>query len=236
MDTIRVTGLLQASPNRVFEAWLSSHEHALFTGQAAEIDPKVNGEYTVFRGQLTGKILELKKNKLIVKTWRSREFPDDAKDSRVEIHFKKRKDGTTEIDILHASIPTGLGTKYEQGWLDRYLTPLRTYFADPNVREAAPPPKQPAAKKSSAKKTTKTTSSKKKVAKTTAKKTPTKKKAAKTTTKKAPPKKKAAKNTSSKKKTAKKTPTKKKTATKKAPSKKKAAKKKSAKKKASRRR
>lgn len=131
MESIEVSGIIPAAPERVYEAWLNSQEHTSFTGgEKAEIDPEVGGKFTISSGYITGSTLELKKNRKIVQAWRTTEFPPGAPDSRLEVNLKRRDDGSTEIQFLHTDIPDGQSPRYQSGWIDFYLTPMRMYFGE----------------------------------------------------------------------------------------------------------
>ncbi|MBK6685659.1 MAG: SRPBCC domain-containing protein [Deltaproteobacteria bacterium] len=131
MESIEVSGIIPAAPERVYDAWLNSQEHTSFTGgEKAEIDPEVGGKFTISSGYITGSNLELKKNRKIVQAWRTTEFPPGAPDSRLEVNLKRRDDGSTEIQFLHTDIPDGQSQRYQSGWIDFYLTPMRMYFGE----------------------------------------------------------------------------------------------------------
>src|SRR4030065_598186 len=82
-DRFEISTILDAPPKRVYEAWMSSEEHGAFTGDAAEIEPRVGGAHTAFSGYIAGKTLELNPHRRIVQTWRTTEFPEGSPDSRL---------------------------------------------------------------------------------------------------------------------------------------------------------
>jgi hypothetical protein len=98
------------------------------TGGAATIDPKVGGHYTAWDGYIRGVTLELERNRRIVQSWRSAEFPADAPDSRLEVLLDKAKSGAT-ITLNHSDIPDGQGEMYLSGWAESYFVPMQAYFA-----------------------------------------------------------------------------------------------------------
>lgn len=127
-ETIRVSGLVPATPKRIFEAWLDSKEHSRFTGGKATIEGTVGTRFTAWNGYIEGKNLVLEPGKRIVQSWRTKDFPEDAEDSRLEVVFEGRVAGETQISFLHSGIPAGQGHQYEEGWVSKYLTPMRRYF------------------------------------------------------------------------------------------------------------
>jgi activator of HSP90 ATPase len=63
----------------------------------------------------------------IVQTWRSKDFPAGAIESRLEILFEKANGGT-RITIIHTRIPTGQAKIYEKGWKNHYFKSMKKYF------------------------------------------------------------------------------------------------------------
>jgi uncharacterized protein YndB with AHSA1/START domain len=147
LETVRVTAVLPASPERVYAAWLDSEEHSRMTGARAVVDPAVGGQHSAWDGYISGRNVELEPARRIVQTWRSTDFPLGSGDSRLEVHLREA-DGGTEITVIHAQIPEGQGAQYEQGWNDHYFAPMRKYFtkqaARPATKKAGRKPKKTA--------------------------------------------------------------------------------------------
>lgn len=83
-DSIRVSAVIAASPERLYNAWLSETEHSAMTEGAASIEPNVGGRFTAWDGYISGETIELVENKKVVQTWRTVEFPAEAR-----IHVSK---------------------------------------------------------------------------------------------------------------------------------------------------
>ncbi len=117
-EEFEVTAVISnASPRRVYDAWLSSEEHAAMTGGAtATCDPVVGGRHTAWDGYIEGVNVALEPNRRVVQTWRSTEFPDDAPDSQIEVLLEDAEGGAaTTIILRHTEIPDGQGDSYKQG-------------------------------------------------------------------------------------------------------------------------
>jgi uncharacterized protein YndB with AHSA1/START domain len=140
VEMIEVTDVVPAPAQKIYEAWLDSRQHAEFTGDPAEIDPRVGGEYSTGGGYATGKTLELHPYARIVQSWRSADFPPDADESRLEVSLDEAE-GVTKVSIFHSFIPEGQGEMYRQGWIDYYLEPLKAYFTE--GERVAPAPQEP---------------------------------------------------------------------------------------------
>jgi activator of HSP90 ATPase len=127
-SSFSVSTHLEVVPDVLYRAWLSSEEHARFTGGAATIDPSVGGAFTAWDGYISGTTLELEEGKRIVQSWRTTEFPDGSPDSRVEIVVEPEGEGT-KLTIDHSGIPEGQADGYESGWKEFYFDPMREYYS-----------------------------------------------------------------------------------------------------------
>ncbi|HSB90412.1 MAG TPA: SRPBCC domain-containing protein [Anaerolineales bacterium] len=126
-DRFTISTTLEATPRRVYTAWMSSKDHSAFTGDTAKIAARVGGAHSEFSGYITGKTLELEPYRRIVQSWRTTEFPDGSPDSRLELILEDRK-GKTRLTLIHSGIPDGQGPEYNQGWKDNYFVPMAAYF------------------------------------------------------------------------------------------------------------
>ena len=156
-----MSGMVSATPAKIYAAWLDGDGHAKMTGSAAEGQPVVGARFSAWNGYISGTNLELEPSRRIVQSWRTTEFPADAPDSRLEILFDPIAGGTRVI-IRHTGVPDGQRKQYESGWHDHYLAPMATYFgtatksvkkpAKKPVKKAAKVVKRPKAKRAPAKK------------------------------------------------------------------------------------
>jgi uncharacterized protein YndB with AHSA1/START domain len=128
-ESILISEVIPATPERIFSAWMDSAEHSAFTGEEATVVPKVGGEHQSAGGYIKGRTLELHEGTRIVQSWRTTEFPPESPDSRVEITLEPTLGGTL-VTLLHTDIPVGQGDRYRQGWNEYYLSRLKNYFAD----------------------------------------------------------------------------------------------------------
>lgn len=134
---IRMSVVIGASPERIYEAWLDSGEHGAFTGGEARIDARVGGTHTAWDGYIKGVNVTLDPGRRIVQTWRSLDFPEGAPDSRLEVALRPAGSGT-EVTLLHSEIPEGQVEDYAQGWRDYYFVPMKRYFEEGVVAEVLP--------------------------------------------------------------------------------------------------
>lgn len=127
MESLKMSITLPVKADKLYKAWLTSKEHAAFTGAGAKASSKVGGKFTAWDGYITGQNLELKANKKIKQSWRTSEFPENAPDSTLEITFEE-KNGKTTISLYHYDLQKGDAKKYKDGWRDFYFEPMKQYF------------------------------------------------------------------------------------------------------------
>jgi uncharacterized protein YndB with AHSA1/START domain len=128
-ESILISEVIPASPQRIFSAWLDSAEHSAITGDEAMVIPAVGGEHRAASGYIQGRTLELHEGSRIVQSWRTTEFPPDSPDSRLEITLEPTLGGTL-VTLLHTDIPSGQSDQYKQGWNEYYLSRMKVYFAN----------------------------------------------------------------------------------------------------------
>ena len=122
-----ISQLIPATPQEIYDAWLSSEGHTQMTGSPATASQTVGDEFDAWDGYIQGKNLELEPASRIVQAWRTVEFEDSAEDSRLEILLEAQPEGTL-VTIRHSNLPDH-GMQYKQGWFDSYFIPMLAYFA-----------------------------------------------------------------------------------------------------------
>jgi uncharacterized protein YndB with AHSA1/START domain len=134
-ESIQVSGVINASADQIYDAWLDAHQHSKFTGGTATVDPGIGGKFTAWDGYIQGTTLELEPGRRIVQAWRTTEFPPESPDSRLEVVFEPIGDAT-RVTLRHSEIPEGQGGRYEQGWKEHYLTRMTKFFGEDEVDDA----------------------------------------------------------------------------------------------------
>ena len=126
-ESIRLSAQFPVDPKRLYDAWLSSEEHSAMTDTPVVVDPVVGGRFDIAEGFATGETLWLDEGRRIVQSWRTKEFPEDAESSTVEVTFDEVPGGTL-MTIVHANVPAEQRARYESGWNEFYLEPMRAHF------------------------------------------------------------------------------------------------------------
>lgn len=119
--------LIPASPQKVYNAWLSSRSHAAFTGMEASISAEEGSAFSAFGNYISGKNISLVPGNRIVQSWRTTDFNEQEPDSTVDISLRET-DGKTKLKLRHYNLPAG-GMKYKQGWKDYYFETMKEYFS-----------------------------------------------------------------------------------------------------------
>ena len=117
-----------AAPERLFDMYVDSRSHSAFTGAPAVIEPRAGAAFTAFGGTLSGSILHIKPKRLIIHTWRSKNWPADAIDSVLVLSFWSQPDGA-RIELVHVNVSDEDFAGVSQGWEKYYWTPWRAYLA-----------------------------------------------------------------------------------------------------------
>jgi activator of HSP90 ATPase len=115
-----------ASPQRVYEALLDARQFNAFSGRAAEIDRDVGGTFSLFKGHIIGRNLELVPNERIVQAWRVVTWPEGAY-SIVRFELKAQGSGT-HVVFDHVGFPEGLHNHLAEGWEENYWSLLKKYL------------------------------------------------------------------------------------------------------------
>jgi uncharacterized protein YndB with AHSA1/START domain len=142
-ESFEVETVLPVEPERIYNAWLDTKEHAAFTGSPALVEAWVGGRFTAHDGYAHGITLQLEAGKRIVQAWRSAEFPTGTPDSKLSVELEAVKGGT-RVRIHHRDVPSGQAKRYKSAWLTNYFKPMAKYFT-PKVSAAKASAAKPAA-------------------------------------------------------------------------------------------
>jgi uncharacterized protein YndB with AHSA1/START domain len=125
LPSARVERLLDARPERVYDAWLDERSLSEFMcpapGQATEVavDARIGGSLRVVmrfpdhRTEITGEFVALDRPERVSFTWRT-----DAGDpeSIVTVLFAPHGEDQTRMTIIHSRQPPALVPSYQAGW------------------------------------------------------------------------------------------------------------------------
>ena len=117
---------LNASAQELYEALLNSKQFTEFSGRPAEINREVGGAFSLFKGHIIGRNLELVPNQRIVQAWRVVTWPEGAYSI---VRFELKPQGSrTHLVFDHIGFPEGLHDHLAAGWDENYWSLLKKYF------------------------------------------------------------------------------------------------------------
>lgn len=119
--------IFEVSAETLYSCWLDSALHAAMTGEEAEINNELGGNFQAWGGYISGKNLELKPYSYVKQSWRTTEFPDSQPDSIIELFIRPLESGNTEFKLVHSGL-TDEDEHYIQGWEEYYFQPMEEFF------------------------------------------------------------------------------------------------------------
>jgi len=131
LKTIEQSEFFPVAPAELFRIFIDAKKHAAMTGAPAVIQGRPGGEFRAFDGLLTGTILAIVPNRLIVQQWRSCNFKKDDIDSTLILKFTPERRGERRgcrIDLVHVNVAKHDHAGVTKGWKKYYWTPLRKYL------------------------------------------------------------------------------------------------------------
>jgi uncharacterized protein YndB with AHSA1/START domain len=124
----KLTAIIPASPQEIYDAWLDNLAHSEMTGGKAIMSDRLGAAISAWDGYISGRNLQLVPAERIVQSWRTTEFADEHEDSVVSVVLEE-VDGGTLLTLVHANVPDE-HTSYEQGgWQQYYFEPMQEYFS-----------------------------------------------------------------------------------------------------------
>jgi uncharacterized protein YndB with AHSA1/START domain len=125
--TIQLAASLPAPPDRLFDMYLDPVEHAAFTGSPVEISAASGARFRAFGDVLSGNILQVVPNRLIVQSWRSPHWGESDLDSTLVLTFLPEAAGG-RIELVQVNVVDTDFAGVCHGWEKYYWTPWRAYL------------------------------------------------------------------------------------------------------------
>ncbi len=112
----------------LYAMFLDSKHHTLLTGgNDAKISAKEGAMFSAHGGYITGKNLQLIKDRLIVQSWYGTDWAKSEMDSTFILSFQQ-KGKDVVINMVHANIPDKNVAGIKSGWTDYYWKPWKNYL------------------------------------------------------------------------------------------------------------
>ena len=125
--TVTMAVHLPCSAVRLYRMYLDPKQHAAFTGSPVKIAARAGAAFEAFGGALSGTILQVVPNRLIVQSWRSIQFHRRDLDSTLVLSFWPDKDGA-RIDLTQVNVADSDFAGVCEGWSKYYWDPWRQYL------------------------------------------------------------------------------------------------------------
>ena len=124
MKTIKQKYFINALPEDVFSAITNPFTIELWSGYPASMSPEENSDFAIFGGDITGKNLQVIKNRKLVQEW---DFGEQEASSVVTIELIKNPQGT-KVLLEHTNVPDKDAEEMEQGWRLYYWGAVKEFF------------------------------------------------------------------------------------------------------------
>jgi activator of HSP90 ATPase len=127
LKTIEQSVYFPASPKELFQIYIDPKKHAAMTGAPVTLQARTGGKFAAFGGMLSGTMVAIVPNRLIVQQWRSMMFKKNDLDSTLVLSFIPVGKGC-RIDLVHVNVPKHDFLGVTRGWPKYYWKPLRAYL------------------------------------------------------------------------------------------------------------
>ena len=119
--------LFSAEQGSIFEVLTDARKFSQVTGAPADIDLKSGGKFSCFNGMITGQSIEISPPNRLVQAWRVENWEPGIY-SIVKFELEKLSESETKLIFDHTGFPEEHRAHLDQGWQDRYWTPLKDYL------------------------------------------------------------------------------------------------------------
>jgi uncharacterized protein YndB with AHSA1/START domain len=143
--SIEQTYDIKASPEEVWRALTDPKEIKEWSGANAYFVPQPGAMYTLWNGDITGKVLKAEPNALLSQTWQPKDWK--RTDSVVTFMLGHSKEGT-KVVLLHENVEEDDYDGTNDGWDEYYLGAIKKML---EARTRVIARKKPAAKKQTTK-------------------------------------------------------------------------------------
>ncbi len=95
---------------------------------AAFLEPKIGGEFKMFDGWVSGKVLAFEKNRVLSYSWKTTDWSIEAEHTIVVYKFKENG-ANTIIELTHTNFPNQKeADSHKLGWEEHVFLPLEKYL------------------------------------------------------------------------------------------------------------
>lgn len=124
MKDLRKTIHIKVPREKVYNAITNPLTIELWSGYEARMEDKPGSEFSLFDGDISGRIQTLYPPSLLEQVWG---FEGQEEDSVVRLELFDES-GKTRVELIHTNIPDDAFENIETGWKEYYLGALKTYL------------------------------------------------------------------------------------------------------------
>jgi len=110
----------------IYHTLTQSERLSAFTRSSCSSDPKVDGEFSLMNGNITGKYIEVEVGKKIVQKWKFKEWKEGVY-STVTIELEEKPENTL-LKLKQTGVPDFDKSRTEQGWNQHFFGPIKQLF------------------------------------------------------------------------------------------------------------
>ena len=112
----------------LYDLYMNAKKHSKATMAPAIISNKIGEKYSAHGGYITGENIYLIKDKLIVQSWRTKEWAANDIDSTFIIELEPKGKNVT-LHMIHANVPDKHASSIDSGWHKHYWEPWKLMLA-----------------------------------------------------------------------------------------------------------
>jgi uncharacterized protein YndB with AHSA1/START domain len=124
MKNLRKTIHIKVPRETVFNAITNPLTIELWTGYEARMEAIPGSEFSMFDGDISGRIRTFESPSLLEQVW---DFGEQEEESLVRIELFEEP-GKTRLELIHTNIPDEFYENIEEGWRNFYLGALKSYL------------------------------------------------------------------------------------------------------------
>ena len=127
MKNFKKTFHINAEPSDIYAALTNPYTIELWSGYPAQMVAEPGEEFSMWEGDITGRIIELVTDKKVVQEWY---FGETDVESVVTINISPLG-GASVVVVEHTNIPDDDFENIAEGWVEYYMGAIRRFY-NPN--------------------------------------------------------------------------------------------------------
>lgn len=116
----------------LYQLYMNPKLHSMIIDGPVEVSEKVGSSFKAFGGYITGKILQVVKNQLIVQSWRGSDWGTKDSDSAFLLTLEQ-KGNDSVLNMIHANVPDDKAKSLDKGWHDHYWEPWKQHLSGQTI-------------------------------------------------------------------------------------------------------